>query len=171
MFCGIDVGLKRCVSAVINERNELIYIGDYDKIPNVVAVGIDAPLSFPKSGYFRKCEKELLKMGIRIIPPIFLKRIALRGIEIAEKMRSKGIEVFEVYPYATRVILNIAPRSKKRTKNGCKEIEKSLSKYVPVKDLSHDELDAVISALTVKLYYEGKARIIKGSDGSILVPI
>ncbi len=170
MYCGIDVGLKRSIAAVIDKK--LVYLGDYRSIPDVKAAGIDAPLSLPKSGYLRECERKLLKMGIKLFPSgaPFFKKIALRGIEIAEELRSRSIEVFEVYPYATRVILNIAPKANKRTKSGCREIEKALSRYIEVKDLNHDELDAVIAALTVKLYYDGKAELIDCEDGAILIP-
>ncbi|RLI75148.1 DUF429 domain-containing protein, partial [Archaeoglobales archaeon] len=64
----------------------------------------------------------------------------------------------------------IAPGEKKHKKEGLKKIEDELSKFVKVEGLTHDEIDAIIAALTVKLYYEGKAVILKGSDGSILVP-
>ncbi len=172
MFCGIDVGIKKCAAAVID--NELIFVGSYEEVDfsNVKAAGIDAPLSFPSKGSLRECERLLLKMGIRLFPSgaPFFKKIALKGMEIAEELKKMGIEVFEVYPYATRVILGIAPREKKQRREGLKKISQDLSNYISIPELSHDEVDAVIAALTVKLYYEGKAMLLKGRDGAILVP-
>ncbi len=172
MFCGIDVGLKKCAVAIIDDS--LVFVGDYGEadFSKVKAAGVDAPLSFPKAGPFRECERLLLKMGIRLFPSgaPFFRKIALRGIEIAEELRKKGVEVFEVYPYATRVILDIAPGEKKQKKEGLEKIREALSKFIEIPELNHDEVDAVIAALTVKLYYEGKGVVLKGSDGSILVP-
>ncbi len=172
MYCGIDVGLKKCHAALITGRLE--FVGDYEELDleGVGVVGIDAPLSFPAKGTLRECERLLLKMGIRLFPSgaPFFRGIALKGMEIAEELRSKGLEVYEVYPYATRVILNIAPKAKKLTKSGLEEIRAELSKWVEIPELSHDEVDAVIAALTVKLYAEGKGVMLKGIDGSIVVP-
>ncbi len=173
MFCGIDVGLKRSVAAVVGGRR-LLWVGNYEDldVSKVKAAGIDAPLSFPASGNFRECERELQKRGITLFPPAapFFRKIAERGIEIAEELRAKGVEVFEVYPYATRVALGIAPKAKKRTKGGLATILRDLRRYVDVPELNHDEVDAVIAALTVELYFEGRGEIVIGRDGSILVP-
>ncbi len=172
MFCGIDVGLRKSIVAVIDEG--VVFTGKYEDadLSDVKAAGIDAPLSLPREGTLRECERLLLKMGIRLFPSgaPFFRKIVLRGMEIADELRKKGIEVFEVYPYATRVILNIAPGEKKQRKEGLKKIADSLSRFVKVEGLTHDEVDAVIAALTVKMYYEGRAVILRGEDGEILVP-
>ncbi|WP_202319406.1 DUF429 domain-containing protein [Archaeoglobus neptunius] len=173
MYCGIDVGLKRCHAAVISDRLEFSGLFEELRLDNIMAAGIDAPLSFPSRGSFRECEKLLLKMGIRLFPSgaPFFRKIAIRGMEIAEELRNIGIRVYEVYPYATRVILNIAPRAKKRKKEGLMEILGSLSRWVEIDAVSHDEADAIIAALTVKMYEEGKGVMLKGSDGEIIVPM
>ncbi|RLI78604.1 DUF429 domain-containing protein [Archaeoglobales archaeon] len=177
MFLGVDVGVKKSHAAVISGE-KVLYIGVFDEwFENfegfkIKAAGIDAPLSFPKKG-FRECERLLLKMGIRLFPPNapFFKIIGLKGIEIAEMLKKRGIDVYEVYPYASRVFLNIAPKSKKTLKIGKEEILEKLKEFVDVEDVKdHNEIDAIIAALTVKLYYEGKGFLIKGFDGEILVP-
>jgi len=177
LVAGIDIGLKKSNVAVLESR-KLIYIGSFEDFVkedfNIFAVGIDAPLSFPSTGSLRGCERELLKMGIRLFPSgaRFFRKIAEKGIEVAEIFRNHGIYVFEVYPYATRVILNIAPKAKKFRKEGRVQLISELGDYVEglSEDLGHDEIDAVISALTVALFYEGRARLISGKDGCILVP-
>ncbi len=172
MYCGVDVGLKKCHAAVISDGVE--FVGEYEELDlsDVKLAGIDAPLSFPERGAFRECERLLLKMGIRLFPPTasFFRKISLRGMEIAEELRKKGVKVYEVYPYATRVILDIAPKAKKRTKDGLSEIICSLSRFVEVEKANHDEVDAIIAALTVMLYDRGKGILLKGSDGEIVVP-
>lgn len=164
MFAGIDVGKKSCRLAVIDEK--IIYVGNYEKrkLSGVVAVGIDAPLSLPEKGTLRKSEKELLNLGIHLFPSgaRFFMDIAIKGMEIAEELRKNGLKVFEVYPYATRVLMGIAPKAKKRTKDGLREIRSALSKYIEVQELGHDDIDAVISALTVREYMRGKGFLLHG---------
>ncbi|MCS7121328.1 MAG: DUF429 domain-containing protein [Archaeoglobaceae archaeon] len=171
-IAGIDVGIKSCKLAILEDK--LIYIGDYEKekIKGVFAVGIDAPLSFPEKGTLRECEKKLLNLGIKIFPSgaKFFKRITLKGIEIAEELRKEGILVFEVYPFASRVLMKIAPNVKKRTKSGIAEIRKELQKFIEIPELTHDEIDAVISALTVKEFLNGRGFVLDGKDGKIILP-
>ena len=171
IVCGVDVGVKKSYIALLSGR-KLVYCGLYSHPVSCNAVGIDAPLSLPKSGNLRSCERELLKQGIRLFPSgaRFFRPVVEKGMQIAEEFRKEGIRVFEVYPYATRKILGIAPEVKKSKKEGQKKIVGKLSEFVDgVEDLSsHDDIDAVISALTVLLYFEGKARIV--GEGGILVP-
>jgi predicted nuclease with RNAse H fold len=88
-------------------------------------------------------------------------------------LTNSGVEVFEVYPYATRFLLNIAPKAKKSRKEGRIHLISGLRNYVIGinENLTHDEIDAVMSALTVVLFYEGKAKLVSGKDGSILIPL
>ena len=174
MFLGIDVGIRESYAAVI-KGSKVVYVGnfkDLDDFSNIIAAGIDAPLSFPKKG-FRECERLLLKMGIRLFPPNapFFKKIGIKGIEIAKTLKKIGIEVFEVYPHASRVFLDIAPKEKKTLKSGRAKILDKLSNLLEFEDVKdHNEIDAIIAALTVKLHYDGKGILIKGYDGKILVP-
>ncbi len=170
MIAGIDVG-RICHIAVIDGR-EVVYTGILENCDiDFKFAGIDAPLSFPKRGYFRECERKLHKMGIRLLPPRFIEGIAYKGMEIAEKLRKKGVVVYEVYPFATRILLNIAPRANKKKLEGRIEILKALKRFIDVKDVDdHNVIDAIISALTVRLYLEGKGEIVDGEDGSILIP-
>uniref|UniRef100_A0A7J2TLE2 DUF429 domain-containing protein n=1 Tax=Archaeoglobus fulgidus TaxID=2234 RepID=A0A7J2TLE2_ARCFL len=171
MFAGVDVG-RRCKMAMIDEM-ELLYVGDYDKnaLLNAFAVGIDAPLTFPEKGMFRECERKLLQLGIRLFPSgaPFFRKTAILGMKIAEDLREMGLKVFEVYPYASRVLLKIAPKANKRKKEGLREIRSALSRYIEVPELSHDEIDAVISALTVREFIHGRGISVKG-EGEIILP-
>ncbi len=172
LVCGVDVGVKKSHIALL-DRKKLVYCGLYSHPVSCNAVGIDAPLSLPESGNLRECERELLKKGIRLFPSgaEFFRPVVERGMQIAREFRKEGIRVFEVYPYATRKILGIAPEAKKSRKEGRKKIIDKLSEFVDgVERLSgHDDIDAVISALTVLLYFEGKARVV-GQNG-ILIPV
>lgn len=176
-FCGIDVGLKVSRAAVMENRKVISIFRIEDRstadLSSCCATGIDAPLSFPLTGTLRECEKMLIKMGIRLFPSgaDFFKEVAQRGMEISKTLENKGVEVFEVYPYATRHILQIAPKAKKQKKGGRAAIIQDLNRYTTITDnLNHHEIDAVLAALTVSLYYEGHGRILKGCDGSLLIP-
>jgi len=178
-FCGVDVGLKESHAAIIEDR-KLISLFKFEDVKKVdeelfccYAVGIDAPLSFPLKENLRECEKELIKMGIKLFPSgaKFFRGVAEKGMEIASVMKSRNLVVFEVYPYATRFLLEIGKDVKKQKKRGREKIISDLSRFVALKgNLNHNEIDAVISALTVSLYYEGFGRILGGKDGSILIP-
>ncbi|WP_457590762.1 DUF429 domain-containing protein [Geoglobus sp.] len=172
---GVDVGIRKSVFAVIDGPNARV-LESYEHLlsENVSAVGIDAPLSFPESGAFRECERELLRMGIRLFPSGvgFFRKVAERGMEIARNLQECGVEVYEVYPYATRVILGLAPEVSKRDPDGLIKIMQALSEHVRLDSSvrTHDDVDAVISAMTVMLYKKGAGRILSGKDGSILIP-
>ncbi len=169
MIAGIDVGKRKSYMAVI-EGEEVTYIGEPRFDIPLKFVGIDAPLTMPKSGFFRECERKLQKIGIVVIPPIFLRDIHEIGVRFMERFRSMGVEVFEVYPYATRYILGMRYSKKKR--EGRLKILEGLSKYLkfPYTE-DHNEIDAIISALTVKFYLNGKGENICGEDGCITVPM
>lgn len=178
-FCGIDVGLNENHAAIIEDRKikSLFTFKDVEKVGvrifQCYAAGIDAPLSFPDKGNLRECEKELIQMGIRLFPSgaEFFRKVAEKGMEIASFLESRNLKVFEVYPFATRFILDIGKEVKKQKKSGRDKIISDLSRYIEIENnLNHNEIDAIISALTVSLYYEGVGRILKGSDGSILIP-
>lgn len=174
--CGIDVGLKESHVAVMENRDviSIFRVEDDDvDLTSCCAAGIDAPLSFPHKGTLRECEKSLLKMGIRLFPSgaDFFKKVAEKGMQLSKTLEASGVKVFEVYPYATRYVLQIAPKAKKQKKDGRAAIITELKNYTKIKEeLNHNQIDAVIAALTVSLYYEGHGRVLKGSDGLVLIP-
>ena len=172
LFCGIDVG-KRCAAAVLGKN--LVYVGELEEAMNFSfkVAGIDAPLTFATK--LRDCDRELLKMGIKLFPPGWrgMQAITEKGMAIAEELRRIGVEVYEVYPYATRKILSIAPNARKSTVEGRKEIIRDINRFISLPEdmvLDHHQLDAIIAALTVKLLKEGKAKTV-GKECSIVIPI
>jgi len=168
VIAGIDVGKRVCHMAVI-EEDEVTYLGELRFDIPIRFVGIDAPLTMPRSGFFRECERKLHKIGIVVIPPVFLREIHKVGVDLMVRFRSMGVEVFEVYPYATRYVLGI--RYSKRRREGRMKILEGLCKYLkfPHTD-DHNEIDAIISALTVKLYLDGRGEMVCGEDGCIVIP-
>ncbi|MBC7109794.1 MAG: DUF429 domain-containing protein [Archaeoglobi archaeon] len=167
---GIDVGAK--ISwFVLLKGSEVESSGVLEELPKADFAGIDSPLSHPAEGAFRECERELLRRGVALFPsgaPFFQKTVK-RGIEIAEELRRRGTEVYEVYPYATRRILGIGVR--KRKKREWREIGEELRAYLRFDELENEHiLDAALCALTVLLHLRGEGELISGKDGEILIP-
>lgn len=123
--------------------------------PDVVS--IDSPLSRPEdpTKIYRECELELKRRGIGVywcfLPS--MKALTLRGIDLAEKLREKGLTVIESYPGAAQDILGIPRKSK-----GTQVLAEALAAYGIKGDLdvSHDELDAVTAAIVGELYLKGE---------------
>ncbi len=150
--------------------------------PDIVA--IDAPLSLPfgrcclkdtcsckNKGHLRQCDRELLKMKIKFFPITLgpMRKLTERGIKLKKIIEGKGFKVIEVYPGGAQDILEI-PRKQK----GIDELKNGLMK-IGIKGIykvtSHDELDAITSALVGKMYIEGNYLVLGNSEeGLIIMP-
>ncbi|WP_230741567.1 DUF429 domain-containing protein [Methanooceanicella nereidis] len=132
--------------------------------PKVVA--IDAPLTLPAgrccfnddccgTRKIRECDRRLISMGYRVFPPgfSFMKQLTLRGKALREKLEASGTKVIEVHPRTSMRILGI---------DASKEFGKAAS--------TQHEIDACASALTAKLYDEGKCVQVGDSEGMIVIP-
>ncbi len=164
--CGIDVGIRKSVMAAL-EGNRLVYLGD--PRGKCAICGVDAPLT-RGSEPFRDCDREILRMSIRLYPVSmgFMKELHHSALRIVHG----GIcaYVFEVYPHATRKLLGFG--YSKRDASGRRRIEEALKQFVNLgsyRNLNADQLDAITSALTVMLFLEGKARCV-GRECRILLP-
>jgi len=120
-------------------------------------VSIDAPLSNPIHGRMRVCERQLVKMGIKVFPCLFtqMAKLTERGIKLAQSLRTIGYFVIESYPGAAQDILGI-PRKRK----SLKALQEGLVKYGITGDvnkhgITDHELDAITSAIVGKLHLEG----------------
>lgn len=151
--------------------------GDLDLISETVCarphvVSIDSPLSLPygrtrptdddparkEFGITRECERLLRARGVHVYPTLILNMQGLtaRGIRLATCFRKLGIPVIESYPGAAQDILGI-PRKKK----GLEHLTRALLDFgvrgpIASDKLSHDELDAVTSALVGLFFWTGK---------------
>lgn len=135
-------------------------------------ISIDAPLALPRGrksafddspcrksgGIVRDAERILWSRGIGVYPALIphMQGLTSRGIELAGAFRSEGLDVIESYPGAAQDILGI-PRKKRDLsllRQGLVEFGFELSG-----NETHDELDAVTSALVGYFYladqYEG----------------
>lgn len=139
---------------------------------NPRVVSIDSPLSYPagrdctkpncecrKYGITRYCERLLSSFGIGVYPCLIpsMERLTNRGIALANKFRNLGVEVIESYPGVAQDILSI-----RRKQNGLEHLKNSYKnfgitgEYFTAPKVSHDELDAISSALVGLFYLSGQ---------------
>lgn len=138
---------------------------------NADIISIDSPLSIPKGrtsffdddplrdecGITRECERILKRRGISSYPCLIpsMQKLTRRGMILAQKFRAVGIPVIESYPGAAQDILSI-PRKQAGLEylvEGLKEF--GLKGDFTDEDISHDELDAVTSAIVGHFFWVG----------------
>ena len=180
-FCILDEKLK--TETKILYRDEEIVKEVLNVKPSLTS--IDAPLSLPKgrcclrdncpcrkAGHLRKCDKDILRLKIRLLPVTLgpMRKLTMRGINLNKTLTSHGFKVVETLPSSVRKILGFPAKTE-----GVDRLKKALTSYgikgLENKSLSEHELDAVLSALAGKLYLEGKAlEVGDPSEGLIVIP-
>jgi uncharacterized protein YprB with RNaseH-like and TPR domain/predicted nuclease with RNAse H fold len=147
-------------------------------------ISIDAPLSLPfgrstvsdddparpTAGIVRVAERILWSRGIRVYPALIrhMQGLTARGIQLATRFREMGIPVIESYPGAAQDVLGIARKGVDETllARGLRDFG-----FVFPKRVSHDELDALTSALVGFFYladkYEGVG---SESENFLIIP-
>lgn len=134
-------------------------------------ISIDSPLAYPrgrccadkncecrKYGIMRESERLLRHFGITVYPCLIdsMVKLTTRGMRLAKMLREKGYRVIESYPGVAQDILMI-PR-KGKTKEQFEHLKRGLSSFGIAGDLllhhdiSHDEVDAITSALVGYFY-------------------
>lgn len=152
----------RVETKVLHEDEEIIEETVKLK-PEVVS--IDAPLCLPKgrksleernAPHIRKCDRQLQKMNIRFFPITLgpMRSLTARGMRLKKIFEEKGLEVIESYPGSAQDVLGIP-----RKGEGLEKLQKALIDYgfkgdVGKKNITHDELDGITSALVGKFYVE-----------------
>ena len=147
-------------------------------------VSIDAPLSLPrgrhsvsddspcraKGGIVRDAERILWARGIRVYPALIrqMQGLTQRGIDLTRQLESRGIRVIESYPGAAQDILNI-PR--KRIDESLLRLGLAQFGYRFRGAKTHDELDAITSAMVGQFYLADEyERIGADDEGFMIVP-
>lgn len=151
---------------------------------NPTIISIDSPLSFPKGrdcpddlcecrkyGITRECERILKKRGINVYPCLIpsMQKLTVRGIHLSETFEYKGLDVIESYPGAAQDILGFP-----RKRINLKELEIDLMNMgiQPLSDkneITHDELDALTSALVGFFYLAGMYEAIGNLEEKYLI--
>ena len=148
-------------------------------------VSIDSPLSLPmgrisefdddpgrsKYGIVREAERRLRSRGIHVYPALLpsMQRLTRRGIELATRLRKRGVPVIESYPGAAQDILGIP-----RKKTSLKHLVEGLRRYGYTGlsgrvDVSHDELDAATSALVGQFMLAGYWEALGSAEEDYLI--
>jgi predicted nuclease with RNAse H fold len=133
-------------------------------------ISIDSPLGIPvgrccmqdscvcrAKGILRECERILWKRGVKVFPCLLpsMQKLTERGMRLAEEFRKRGYAVIESYPGAAQDIMRIP-----RKRSSLAELAQGLANFglrgrFILEPCSHDELDAVTSALVGYFYLAG----------------
>lgn len=152
-----------------------------------VVVSIDSPLSMPfgrtrvedddpareEFGIMRRCERELKRRGINVYPSLLpsMQGLTRRGMLLADRFRAQGIPVIESYPGAAQDIMGIP-----RKGAGVEFLKQGLADFgiqgkFMKENVSHDELDAITSAVVGSFFLSGRYEALRGpSEGALIIP-
>jgi uncharacterized protein YprB with RNaseH-like and TPR domain/predicted nuclease with RNAse H fold/dephospho-CoA kinase len=151
-------------------------------------VSIDSPLSLPlgfrltargdiggKGDIMRFCERLLKKRGVNAYPALIpsMTKLTARGIRLANAFRSHGIPTIESYPGAAQDVMNIP-----RKRASLEFLEAGLAEFGVVGSflrdpVSHDELDAITSAIVGVFFWSGRFERLgpnKFGDEALIIP-
>jgi predicted nuclease with RNAse H fold/dephospho-CoA kinase len=150
-------------------------------------VSIDSPLSIPFGrarvedddpmretfGIMRRCERELKRRGINVYPCLLpsMQGLTRRGMQLASRLRRLGVAVIESYPGSAQDIMGIP-----RKGAGPQFLKEGLAQFgvtgdFIVEQVSHDELDAITSALVGSFFLAGKYEALSGpSEDALIIP-
>ncbi len=175
-FCLMDENLH--VQTKPLHTDQEIFTETVPLAPNVIS--IDAPLCLPRGRkslaqkgppHLRECDRELLRMKIRFFPLSLgpMRKLTSRGMRLKKVLESKGLKVVESYPGGIQDILGFP-----RKQLGVEKLRNALIKYgidgdVRKQELTHDELDAITSALVGKMFLEGTSLAIGDPDEGLMI--
>src|SRR5207302_6513839 len=109
-------------------------------------------------GILRQCERILKRRGVNVYPSLIdsMQNLTARGIRLANALRSMGVPVIESYPGAAQDIMGI-PRKRaslEYLKDGLADF--GIEGDFITNKVSHDELDAITSAIVGVFFWSGK---------------
>jgi len=182
-------------SGVALMKGELVETGLVEKDDEIVdlmlkwkpsLISIDAPLSLPKGrdcvsdtcecrqfGITRECERILRNRGINVFWCLIqsMQGLTERGMKLAQQLRQLGFNVIESYPGAAQDILGITRKKISTTELKQGLIDFGLSGEFEDAKVTHDELDAITSALVGYFYLTDWYEALGNEDeGYLIVP-
>lgn len=174
-----------CAETATVSTDQQMFDGVLAERPTLVS--IDSPLSLPfgritvedsdpgrqEFGIMRRCERELKRRGINVYPSLLpsMQALTKRGMQLAARLRREGIPVIESYPGAAQDIMGIP-----RKGAGEEYLKRGLSEFgiegnFKNSSVSHDELDAITSALVGSFFLAGQFEALRGpSEGALIIP-
>src|ERR1043165_1572957 len=179
-WCVLQSG--RATTRRIGSDKDLIQ-ATIDAKPTLVS--IDSPLSLPRGrvtvddddpgrqsfGITRECERILKRRGINVYPSLIksMQALTARGMRLARHFRGLGIAVIESSPGAAHDIINIPRKGADLglLKEGLAEF--GISGEFINQNVSHDELDAITSAVVGLFFMSGKFEGLGNEDEEYLI--
>ena len=145
------------LDATIRARPHLVSIDSPLCLPRGRASVDDADPARDEFGIMRESERELKRRGVNVYPCLIrsMQKLTARGIRLAGILRDQGVPVIESYPGAAQDIMRIP-----RKGAGPEWLKKGLSDFgvsgdYEHQDVTHDELDAITSALVGTFHLAG----------------
>jgi uncharacterized protein YprB with RNaseH-like and TPR domain/predicted nuclease with RNAse H fold len=149
-------------------------------------ISIDSPLSLPKGrdcvsdececrkfGITRECERILRSRNINVFWCLIqsMQGLTERGMKLAQQLRELGFNVIESYPGAAQDILGITRKKVSTTELKQGLIDFGLCGEFADSKITHDEMDAITSALVGYFYLTGWYEALGNEDeGYLIVP-
>jgi uncharacterized protein YprB with RNaseH-like and TPR domain/predicted nuclease with RNAse H fold len=138
---------------------------------NPDVISIDSPLGIPvgrcctrdmchcrSKGILREAERILWRRGVKVFPCLLpsMQKLTERGMRLADEFRRRGFSVIESYPGAAQDIMRIP-----RKGSSLAELAQGLANFgirgrFILEPCSHDELDAITSAVVAHFYLAGE---------------
>lgn len=138
---------------------------------NPDVISIDSPLGIPigrcctqdtchcrSKGILREAERILWRRGVKVFPCLLpsMQKLTERGMRLADEFRRRGCNVIESYPGAAQDIMRIP-----RKGSSLAELAQGLANFgirgrFITEPCSHDELDAITSAVVAHFYLAGE---------------
>lgn len=159
---------KRVETCLIYRDSEIL---ETLSVAKPIIVAIDAPLTLPKKGIFRKADRDLIKMGYRVFPPGLqaMKTLTLRASNLNKLIIGKGIETIEVHPTSTRRALNMPAKDWRAIQRIFKSL--GLEGIPENQTLTPHEVDAITAALTAYLHVLNLTEAVGDQEeGFIIIP-
>jgi len=149
-------------------------------------VSIDAPLSLPRgrtrvtdddpefaAGIVRVAERTLWSRGVSAYPALIrsMQGLTARGIALAAALRARGIPVIESYPGAKQDILGMPRKGVSLDALKLCIVEYGIAGDFVADKVTHDEIDAISSAVVGQMFLAGEYEAIGDPDeGLMIVP-
>lgn len=164
-----------------------VLYGDEEIVARTLAarpgvVSIDAPLSIPagrrdihdRTGpHLRACDRALLARRIRFFPVTLgpMRMLTERGLALRGRFEAAGLTVIESYPGGAQDVLGIPRKHAGLAPLRRGLVARGIAGALARRDLTHDELDAVTSALVGRMFLDGDAEALGDpSEGLLYLP-
>ena len=151
-------GDEEIIARTVKERPHVVSIDSPLNLPDGRLSVEDSDPGRKQFGIMRYSERVLKRRGVNVYPALIpsMQRLTARGMRLAAAFRQLGYPVIESYPGAAQDIMGI-PRKRK----GLEYLEQGLAEFgvsgsFIKKAVTHDELDAITSAIVGIFFWAGR---------------